>query len=181
MSLFFGSRYLVGILDEWQIVLFVVGLLLLLVEIFVIPGFGIAGVLGIGALGTSIWYSFADSAAALRALAITAVVLIGGLILLYRSLDRIARWRHIILKTDMGGEAYAPVAVAERRKLLGKVGTTTTVFRPAGTVEIDGEPYDAVSEGAYIQEGARVRVVKVEGTRIVVRPLKDDPDASTDE
>ena len=126
LGLFFWGHTLAGLAGWEDMVLVAIGIVLIAVEIFVIPGFGIAGVLGIGALGTSIWYSFADSAAALRALAITAVVLIGGLILLYRSLDRIARWRHIILKTDMGGEAYAPVAVAERRKLLGKVGAKAT-------------------------------------------------------
>lgn len=174
LGLFFGGRYVAGILEGWQVLLFIAGVALLLAEIFVIPGFGVAGVLGLVALGVSIWYSFPDPASAVPALAFTAVAVLAGLILLYRSLDRLARWKHIILKTDMGDEAYAPIPVAERQALLGKTGVTTTVLRPAGIIEIDGEPYDAVSEGAYIPKGETVRVVKVEGTRIVVRQVKED-------
>lgn len=65
------------------------------------------------------------------------------------------------------------VSNASRTDLLGKTGTALTPLRPSGTIIIDNERIDAVTEGGYINSGARVEVVEVEGVRIVVRELVD--------
>lgn len=176
LGLFYGSRLITGLVGIETILLAFLGIVLIIVEIFLIPGFGIAGILGIGALGASIYYAFPDPSSALNALAITAVLLVVAAILLLRSVDRLARWKHIVLKTDLGGAEYTPVKGEERMLLVGKQGVATTPLRPAGIIEIDGEPYDAVSEGSFIPQGVPVRVVKVESTRIVVRPSKEQTD-----
>lgn len=176
LGLFYGSRLITGLVGIETILLALLGIVLIIVEIFLIPGFGIAGILGIGALGASIYLAFPDPSSALHALAITAVLLIVAAILLLRSVDSLARWKHIVLKTDLGGSEYTPVKGEERKLLVGKEGVSTTPLRPAGIIEIDGEPYDAVSEGSFIPQGVPVRVVKVESTRIVVRQSKEQTD-----
>lgn len=176
LGLFYGSRLITGLVGIETILLALLGIVLIVIEIFLIPGFGIAGVLGIGALGASIYLAFPDPSKGLQALAITAVLLVLAAIWLLRSLDRLARWKHIILKTDLGGAEYTPVKGEERMLLIGKEGVATTPLRPAGIIEIEGEPYDAVSEGAFIPQGVPVRVVKVESTRIVVRQSQQQTD-----
>lgn len=169
LALFFGSRFIVGILGVEAILLFLVGLVLILVELFVIPGFGIAGVLGLAGIGASLFFSFPDPRTAFQALAITAVAIVVTVVIFLRRFQGAALWGRLIL-TQKQEEEYRPTA-ADYSHLVGAVGVVRTQLRPAGRIEIDGEYYDAVSEGQMVAPGTAVRVVLVEGSRIVVRPI----------
>jgi membrane-bound serine protease (ClpP class) len=169
LSLFFGSRLFVGLLGYEAILLFMIGLLLLAVEVFLIPGFGIAGILGFISIGGSLFLSFPDVTSALQAIVITMIGAVVLLYLLFKFFPRTSGWNRLILKTNLGEKEYAPVK--DRSELVGKEGITLTPLRPAGNIEIDGEPYDAVTEGLFLPKGETVRVVQVQGTRIVVRRI----------
>ena len=65
------------------------------------------------------------------------------------------------------------VSNVNRVELLGRIAKTSTPLRPSGTIELDGERIDVVSEGSYIDKGKNVTIVKVEGSRIVVRESEE--------
>ena len=82
-------------------------------------------------------------------------------------------WHSMILRQETSTkEGY--VSAPEHPKLLGRQGVVTRELRPAGTVVIDGNPIDVVSEGDYVTKGQKVVVVEVTGSRVVVRPLAEN-------
>lgn len=177
LSLFFGSHFIIG-LAGWEVALLLgLGVILLLVELLVIPGFGIAGILGALAIGVSIFLSLVgripgsgDILIALWILGFSAVIV--GFVgwQLIRRLPEDRRAQNLLQKAELTHElGYSS---AERRvDLVGREGTTITDLRPAGTVAIDGERIDAVSEGPWVPRGTQVRIVRAEGYRHVVTPV----------
>ena len=170
LSLFFGARMFVGLVG-WEVpALFGLGLILLVVELFVIPGFGIFGLAGVAAVFASIVLSFATMESALVAIGIAILVTAVGTWILWKSGRRFGVWKRLILSTrQTNEEGYR--APADFSRFLGQDGVTLTTLRPAGVVVIGDERVDAVSEGGYIGASRPVRVVLVEGTRIVVREV----------
>lgn len=171
LLLFFGGRMIVGLVGWEVILLFIIGLVLIALELLVIPGFGITGILGIAALFASMALTYGGIEAAIQSLGIVLLITIVGGWLIWRFGKRTGLWRRLIL-TDVSGGADstgAQSSTGARMDLLGKEGRSLTVLRPAGVVLIDGERIDAVSEGSYIPEGQTVVVYKIDGNRIVVR------------
>lgn len=174
LVLFFGSRFVVGVLGFGVIALFIVGLILLLIELFIIPGFGIVGVLGIAAIGTSLFLSFPEPAVAFQALAITALATIILIVLFLRRFQNAALWGGIVLKDNLLDSDDQPVA--QHDEYLHKCGIAVTPLRPAGKVQIEDEILDAVSEGQFIKKGQQVQVIQAESMRLVVRSGTKSPD-----
>jgi membrane-bound serine protease (ClpP class) len=167
--------------------LFVLGLVLIMLEVFVLPGFGVSGIIGIilmlGSLAlvifneipstSSEWLQLAGKAAQLL-LALMASVILA--IIIARFLPKIPYANRLMLVPPAekpGAESEPPVlpGVAEAASLLGVVGTTVTVLRPAGSVRFGDRFVDVVTDGTYIPAGTRVQVVEVEATRIVVKEV----------
>lgn len=174
VAVFFGGRLVVGLVGWEVVLLFLVGLVLLLLEALVIPGFGVAGVAGIISVLTSLFLSFPDPQLALQAIAVAGVLtIVAGWVLLRRMAksDR-GLWSRVVLGTRQATEE-GYVAGSEHQGLLGSEGITRSVLRPSGIIEIEGRRLDAVSEGAWITEGRRVQVVSVQGSRIVVREIDE--------
>lgn len=144
--------------------LFIVGIVLLLLEFFVIPGFGVVGVLGVaallGAIGISYWKLGALEAMAAFALS---VAVVGGL-LWY--LPRSRAGKAMILSEGLSGTASLAAQVE-----VGAEGVTATPLRPAGMVRFAERELDVVSEGLFVDAGTKVRVTRVEGSRVVVEPV----------
>ncbi|MCW3489334.1 NfeD family protein [Dethiobacter alkaliphilus] len=168
-SLFFGGHIVAGLAGREVIFLFVIGVILMLVEAFV-PNFGILGLSGIASLTASVVLSASTTGQGLRIM-IMSVFLAGVIIALsFRMLQKTGLWSQIILQyaetKDLG---Y--VGPSDLTHLLDKTGKAVTFLRPSGTAEIDGQRVDVVSEGGFIAQDTEVKVVKVEGTRVVVRPL----------
>lgn len=172
LAAFFWGHWLVQLAGWGELLLALGGLALLLLELFVIPGFGFAGILGIVALLAALVMSVVGTGAtpeffmlaAARMVAALLVALLAGLLLL-RFMPRTPFGRRLILDTGL-----APVPEAERQ-LLGKAGRATTALRPAGIADIGGARADVVSEGEMIEPGTAVEVIRVDGNRVVVRRI----------
>lgn len=147
--------------------IFLLGAILILIEIFVIPGFGIVGFMGILAMIAGLIVAFdlshitQASAVVLSAVIITTLMIF----ILARFLPKSTLMKKMALTEDTKDYHSS----ASYNELLLKEGIAYTLFRPAGMLEIDGKKYDAVSEGEFIEKGDHVKVVLVEGNRIVVK------------
>lgn len=177
-SKFGGQTFVLAML------LFLLGLVLVGIEIFVLPGFGAAGIFGIlcmlaglglvtvekvpqtgaewGGLGVRVsWYMFAMMGALLLAFFIA------------RFLPKLPGANRLVLEApvDTGSAAENLPGAGEAAELLGAIGTTSTPLRPAGVVKFGDKFVDVVSDGGFIPAGTRVQVIQVEGTRIVVKEV----------
>lgn len=182
-ALFFAPNYMIGLVESWEIVLFVLGVVLVLVEIFVIPGFGVAGVLGSGlmifSLGTAlignVGLDFPSGGAITQALATLAATLVLGVVLIAsmgRYLPSSGPMNRLVLAGDLGSaEGYTSADTDDT--LLAAVGIALTDLRPAGTAEIDERRVDVVTAGDYIEAGAAVEVMQVRGSRVEVRRVRE--------
>jgi membrane-bound serine protease (ClpP class) len=182
LLLFFGSSYILQLASVINIVLFIIGIILLLLEIFVIPGFAITGVIGIILIIGSIFLSlignnlpFWDSGAVSRAAIQLSVSLLFAFILIYvlaRFLPKSSAFSRLVLsneeKADQGFVSYPSI-----KELVGMEGIALTTLRPAGSAEFNGQRYDVVADWEYIPKGNKVKVIRVEGIKVVVKELKD--------
>ena len=146
------------------VALMVLGLVLLAVEVLVLPGFGLIGVLGFLLCGGAVWLAHAQIGTGWSAIAVAGGVLAAGGIFLV--LPRTRLGKSMVLETGIDAKVVDGLEV-----LLGREGQALTPLRPSGSVEIDQRPVDVVTDGQYVEPGSRVRVVRVEGARVVVEPL----------
>ncbi len=185
-ALFFWGHWLVRLAGWEELLLVVLGLGLLTLEVFVIPGFGIAGVLGLTALlagfGLSLVGVGATWAVVVQALGQVAVSLLLAVLVslaLLRVLPRLPVGRRLILDTELPVESGYGSAPESDRRWVGKRGIAASPLRPAGLAHFDGERVDVVSDGDYIESGASIEVIRVDGNRIVVRrPLGTAPEGA---
>lgn len=172
MGLFFGGRILAGLAGLEVVALFVLGIIMLIAEIFFIPGFGLVGVLGLISILASIFLSFDNFTAALTSLAITLAVTIAIIVILWKRFTRSRAWsRFVLLTREERSLGYQ--GVRDYSELLGQTGVTVSALRPAGIVKIGDQRYDVVSDGDFIPNDTKVKVVYVEGNRIVVTEVRD--------
>lgn len=169
LALFFSARYITGLAGLEVALLFLLGIGLLLLELLVIPGFGVAGVLGVAAVLVSLFLSFPNVSSALTSIGIASVLTLAGAVFLLRRVPESGLWRKLSLQTRLeesgvGGDDAEKPAVQ-----VGAKGKALSPLRPAGTVQVGQLRLDAVSEGSFIPAGATVEVVRVMGNRIVVR------------
>ena len=175
LTLFFGSSYILQLASVWEIVLFIIGLGLLAIEIFVIPGFGVVGVLGIGLMLGSIFFSLFTTGPdlsqslqrAIIQLAFSLLGTIGSIALLVKYLPKSDRFQRLTLQTK-NASAEGFVSAADLSYLLGKEGKTLTPLRPAGAVLLDDQKYDVIADGNFIEKNEIVVVQKTVGGKIIV-------------
>ncbi len=181
LALFFGGHAVVHLVGWEEALLFLTGVVLVVVEIFFVPGLGVPGVLGLifviaalvlALIGIPIDVSFETG---LLADAMTRVLLslLGAFVLalvFMRLLSRTAMGRALVLEDAETGFLSAPSA----SDLVGKTGEALTDLRPAGKIIIDGERHEATSEREFIAHGSRVRVIGTEGPALVVRPEEEE-------
>jgi membrane-bound serine protease (ClpP class) len=179
LMLFFWGHWLVQLAGWEEMLLAAGGIVLLALEIFIIPGFGIAGALGILALLAGLIMSVTGGgataqfilAASGRVIFSLLFALLASLLLL-RLLPRLPVGRRLVLQADLGaGQEYGSAPERDRH-WLGKQGRASSPLRPAGIAEIEGERVDVVSDGDLIEAGENVEVTRVDGNRIVVRRLR---------
>lgn len=175
--LYFAPLYIDGLAQSMEILAFLLGLLLLLVEIFVIPGFGIAGISGIvlivGGLTLSLLgnrdfdfqqVSAADSGRA--ALTVLVGLGIGFALILWLShkIGSKGPLHRVALNADLGEAISSPT----HQELIGKEGIAQTVLRPSGKVQIEGQIYDGISESGFVEKGEPIVVIKSENAQVYV-------------
>jgi membrane-bound serine protease (ClpP class) len=166
LSLFFFGHMIAGVAGWESMLLFVAGIILILIEIFV-PGFGIFGVLGLVAVLSSLVLASTDMITGLKSLGWASIISVFGGFFIIRYSNKKGLWDKLILKEDLEKEE-SNERYHQKSTLLGKTGVTITKLRPAGTVKIEEVKYDVVSDGAFIERDKTVKVISVEGTRIVV-------------
>ena len=153
--------------------LIVLGVFLLALEVFVIPGFGVSGILGMGALITGI-FLVTDSL-------LEGVLYTGGTLLVlgfitylsFRSARTRRLWQKFTLSTRQTSKGGYVAPKVQRETYLGRAGIALTQLRPAGTADFKGEHLDVVTEGGFIGRGTTIRVIAIEGTRVIVREEKN--------
>ena len=158
-------------IETVSVVLFAVGMIFLLIEMF-IPGFGIFGGLGLVALVLCIVFQAHSVAEGLLLLVIIAAIVFILALIAARSFKRGWLYRSSLVLKDNQEKDMGYVARDDYSRLVGKTGLSLTPLRPAGSADIDGEKADVVTEGEFIPKGARVRVTTTTGGRIVVKQLE---------
>lgn len=182
--LYFIPYYLNGLAENWEIVIFAVGCILLLVEIFVIPGFGVAGILGIACILTGLAlgmvpndafdFTFVPSGDLFVALLTVILAAIAAMGLIFLLAPKVNQWRafsSIALATTLDKTAGYTSTVYEEI-LLGKTGVTHTRLMPSGKVLIEDEVYDAHSRGEFIDKDEKIKVISTEGTSLKVKKVE---------
>jgi membrane-bound serine protease (ClpP class) len=182
LALFLWGHWLVRLAGWEEVLLIGVGLILLLVEVFVIPGFGIFGALGIAALLSGLGLSLVGAGAtwgvilfALGQVMLALLIAIAVALALLRVAPRLPFGRPLVLETGLTAESGYASAPEADRQWLGKRGTAASTLRPAGIAHFDHERVDVVTEGEFIETGEAIEVIRVDGNRIVVRSVQSEP------
>ncbi|WP_018084677.1 NfeD family protein [Desulfurispora thermophila] len=148
---------------------FVSGIAALVLEIFIIPGFGVAGLAGIMALAWGVLLLTVDftqaTAALVLALVASLVIFAAGVVVLRRT----NLWSRLFLHTRQYKEAGYVSSSTSPLLTVGCTGRAVTPLRPAGIMELGGQRFDVVTGGEYIPVGSQVQVVSLTGGKIVVR------------
>ena len=181
--LYFSPLYLEGLAANWEILIFVVGLILIALEIFVVPGFGITGISGITlafsglvlSLIKNVNFAFDevhanDLLVALGTVFLGAIGGIGLAIYLSQKLFTVetGQFSHLSLKEVMSKEDGYLGVDPELLLLKGKTGVAVTTLRPSGKINIDDQTYDAMAVSGMIDKGTNIVVTKVEAAQLYV-------------
>ena len=178
--LYFAPLYLDGLAANWEILVFVIGLMLIAVELFVLPGFGVAGIGGIVLVTGGLIMALLDNTNfdfrgvseerwGEAVLTVLAGLVLGfvAMIWLSHKIGRRGIFRRVALVADLEEAVSSPDLSA----LVGQEGIAVTVLRPSGKVRIGTEWYDGVSEAGFIEKGSRVKVLRFENAQLYVVPL----------
>ena len=172
LLLFFYGHLVAGLAGSEALILFVIGIGLIIAEFFIAGG--IVGIIGALAVVGSIIMAGGNpmqmAISVLIALAIASV----GMVIIIKFFGKKLHLLNKMVLMDATDTESGYVSNVNRLELIGKIARTTTPLRPAGSVELDNERIDVVSEGSYIDRDKSVIIVKVEGSRIVVRESKEE-------
>jgi membrane-bound serine protease (ClpP class) len=178
---FFAPLYIMGLAESWEIILFVIGVSLIVVEIFVIPGFGLAGLSGItlvifslgAALIGNIGLNFPELNQISNAVWTMAVTLVLGVAMIasfVRYLPDNTMFNKLVL-SESTNRTSGYISQESKDDLLGEEGIAITALRPSGTVLVLDRRVDVVSDGEFVEKGARVKVVDTSSSRVMVQKL----------
>jgi len=181
--LYFAPLYLQGLADYWEIALFIFGIVLLILEIFVIPGFGIAGILGIISVVLGLSFSlvandFFDFKLSHPGMLFNSFLIVIGamvisvtlMVIFGKNLLKSSAFQRLVLADEQKAEEGYTSSII-KSDLLNRRGITKTVMRPSGKIEIDGVWYDAVALDGFIELGQEVYVEKHENYNLFVRKI----------
>lgn len=180
--LYFAPLYLEGLAENWEILLFVAGIGLLAVELLVLPGFGLAGIGGIAlilsgltlALIRNLTFDFTLTGAEEILFALLRVVLPLGLffflfLIFGHRLAQMRLLRGIVLQDTLQKSVGYLDQPEQLQQLVGRSAVALTPLHPSGKVDLDGELYDAIADGGWVEKGQAVHVVGISGNLLVVR------------
>jgi membrane-bound serine protease (ClpP class) len=186
-ALFFGGHFVAGLAGMESVIVFVIGLALVIIEIFVVPGTIIPGIIGTLMMLLSLVWAMVDhwpssdgnwslpSGDQLERPILNLIIALVGtsvaIMLLARFLPKTAFYRRLVLADAVAAGPGISVPVVNTSVLIGATGKASTTLRPAGKAEIGGEVHDVVSAGDFIPAGTTVRVISADGMRIVVEPV----------
>lgn len=181
LALFFGGHYLVGLAGMEEIILLAAGVILLGIEAFIVPGFGVFGILGIGGILGGIYLSLVGNLSTLADYSQAAMILSASVLIvlvsawaLIRTLPSNTRLRRsgILLGEDTGRDVgYLSAEV--RAELVGTRGVAATDLRPAGVGKFGDERIDVVAEEGWLAAGTPIEIIRAEGYRHLVRAAEE--------
>lgn len=171
---YFIGHFWAGNTGWGAVLLFVLGIILVVLEIFVIPGFGAAGILGAVSILASVFMASPNIQYALISLVIAIVASVVLIILSFRNRKTRKVWRKLVLNQKLDAESGYSSQTPDLDKYLDAVGIAITPLRPAGTAMFGSDRVDVVTEGTLIGESTRIKVIEVSGGRIVVRAFQGD-------
>ena len=183
--LYFAPLYLEGLANHWEILLFLAGIILLIIEIFAIPGFGVAGVLGIVFMITGLTLSMVenmgqglfdyDFSLVIKSFFVVVIAffisMVASIWLSQKMFTTNTFGQLALVKTQKSGEGYT-TATSEYLEMKGKTGVAMTILRPSGKIIIDGDMFDATAITGYIEKDNKVEVVDYQTGQLVVRKLE---------
>ena len=179
LTLFFGGHYLAGLANFLDLLLFLVGLGLVAAELFLIPGFGIAGISGIACILFSLYlavvrrpipqfsWDFQRMNTVLLMFFFVLVGVLAGTILLWKMFPH-TRLRKLLILTETEDASLGYVSGARLEALIGSSGTSLTHLRPTGKALIGEQPLEVQTLGEFIEKDRPVQVVKVMGNKVFV-------------
>ncbi|MEX0988479.1 MAG: NfeD family protein [Bacteroidales bacterium] len=182
--LYFAPLYLEGMAEYWEVLVFAAGVVLVLLEIFVIPGFGVAGIAGVIAMITGLTLSMVDNELLkdfeftgegmnllMRSMGVVVLSALLGLTFSIWTASKLlttSAFANLVLGTvQKSDEGYLGVD-SQQKSLVGRTGEAQTVLRPSGKVTVDGNIYDAMAEYGYISKGEKIKVVRYETGQVHV-------------
>lgn len=174
LVLYFAGNMILSSVGWLALIIFVVGIIFIILEIFVLSGFGIAGIAGIVAIFASIFILAPTPIYALISLLIAVVVIATIVIVSFKNMKTRKIWKKFVLSERTDAESGYTSPNMDNEQYIGKEGVAISILRPAGTVDIDGERVDVVTEGDFLAAGTRVRVIGLDGTRILVRAIREE-------
>jgi membrane-bound serine protease (ClpP class) len=184
LILYLVPYYLNGLAENWEIIAFFLGVVLIALEIFVLPGFGVAGIAGILMTVTALVlimvnndafdFEFVAMNDVLAATAAAMGGLLGSGILFFVLGSKLpdTRFYKKVALTDTQDRQKGYTSTFISGSMVGKQGVAYTVLRPSGKIMIDTIIYDASTRGDYIEKGRHVIVVSDEGTSLRVKPAE---------
>ncbi len=184
--LYFAPLYLEGLAEHWEILVFVIGVILIIVEIFALPGFGVTGIAGIVLVVTSLTLAMINNIGfdfkpvrpdnVIISLFIVFISIFIAIIASYFLTKKLFTQNRLFgslaLETVQSKDDGYSTADIHYREMIGKRGIAHSILRPAGKVMIDGELFDATALTGYIEKGENIEVVKYETTQLVVKKLE---------
>jgi len=172
-GLFFGANFMIGSARIWTIALFILGILLLLIEMF-IPGFGIFGISGIVSVIIGLMMSFPNPVQAFYSITFAVIASCVISYFLGKYLVKTPVFDRIILnlkqEKSQGYLAFSDIT----SEFLNREGIALTTLRPAGSADFDGQKLDVLADGEFIPAGSKIRVIRVEGSKIVVKKIIEE-------
>lgn len=180
-ALFFGGQVIAGFAGYEAVFVFILGLALVAIEVFVVPGTIVAGLAGIFLMLGSLVWAMVDrwpdttglpSSIELKTPMLNIIIALSGTViiiaLLAKILPKTALYNRLVLSSASAEGPAVSIPIANLTVKIGDLGTATTTLRPAGKARFGGELHDVVTLGDFITEGSAVRVLETDGVRVVV-------------
>ena len=181
---YFAPLYLEGLAANWEILLFAIGIILIVIEIFVLPGFGVAGISGIilTILGLTLAlvrnidfdFTFVPKGAVSLAFLTVTVAMAAPLVFLIAFGKKIfdsSLFKNVSDVAEMKTSDGFSIRNNNLQELIGQKGTTVTNLRPAGKIEVNSELHDSIADGSFISSGSQVKVIAVRSAYLVVQAI----------
>ncbi len=169
--LYFSSGFIVGYTDLWAVVIFFIGVVLLIIEL-TIPEFGIFGISGLIAMFIGIILAAPSVRQGVFSLLISILAGIIAIPIFIKVFGK-SKFMNRLVLAHSETVAMGYVHTAAKNDMVGKTGLALSVLRPSGKILVDGIRTDAIAEGEFIDSGTRIKVVHVEGSKIIVAPDLD--------
>jgi len=182
---YFAPLYLEGIAAYWEIIMFVVGVIIVIAEVFIVPTFGVLGIIGIVMIISGLALAMVENVSfeynssyiifhSVKSFAIVTMSLFISIILSISMSNKMLKsktFNWMVLNSGLKKDDGFVSGQISNNELVGRIGVVVGMLRPSGKVEIDDEMYDATCEVGFIERGEKVKVVRYESGQLYVKKI----------